>query len=218
MKNEGIISSSAECTIRQFMRCAFEEKYRCLLLPGAEATDEELKTAFEIIYAEYVDYAGLYQNREFEICAYINSLDNRMQVTKRFTEMQRIFIDTFDAPYIPGFAIVKKYGHNLYWDFERPDKAAFLKKLQQIDLFEKRFTTEIDKKIHELVELRKKKEFKEYTVLETRKEFISMLNRLQQARFVIDKDKTSVEELSLMIRDLKDQQDEDRIQRSFKRK
>jgi len=213
---ENIIQSAADCNVDKFMKCAFQERYRCLLLSG-DADDDLLRAAFEIIYAEYVDYAGLYVTREFEISGYIESLDKRITTINRFITLQRTFLHEFDVPFIPGFALVKKYGHRLYWDFNRPDKEAFLKKLQQIQASESRYQAELNKKVNELVELRRKKVNKEFTLLESRKQFIMSTNRLQQNKYVIDKDKTTMEELGLMIKDYRDQASEADMQNSIRR-
>jgi hypothetical protein len=213
---ENIVQRAANCTIRQFMQCSFDGKLKVLILEG-EASDEDLRAAFEYIYAEYVDFSDLYQSQEFEMVAYINSLDTRIQVVKRFVDLQRKFLAQFGMPYLPGFEMVKRYGHHIYWDAHYPDKDVFLKKLSQIELKEKKYETKVSQKVTELLELRKKKVKKEHTILESRKDFVTMLNRLQQARFNIDKDKTSVEELALMIKDQRDQIEETKMQNKIKK-
>jgi hypothetical protein len=213
---ENIIQRAADCTIRQFMQCSFDGKLKVLIIEGG-ASDSDLNTAFEYIYAEYVDFSDLYQSREFEMVAYINSLDTRIQMIRRFVELQRKFIIQFDLPYLPGLEMVKRYGHHLYWDANYPDKDAFLKRLCQIEMKEKKYESKVDQKVNELIELRKKKVHKEHTILESRKDFVTMLNRLQQARFNIDKDKTSVEDLALCIRDHRDQAEEVKMQNKIKK-
>lgn len=208
---KNIIRDAGDCTVKQFIRCAFEQKYRVLLIEG-QATDDELREAFEFIYSQYIDYAGLYETREFEMSAYINSLDNRIQTIKRFTELQLSFIAEFELPFIPGFEMVEKYGHHLYWDDEQPDIEAFKKRLQQIGGKEKKYESILKNKVTELIEFRRRQIKKEFTLLETRKQFMTMLNRLQQQKFVIDKATTTVEELALMIQDSRDQAEEAKMQ------
>lgn len=213
---DNIIQSAADCNVDKFMKCAFQERYRCLLLSG-DASDDQLRTVFEIIYAEYVDLSGLYVTREFELSGYIDSLEKRLATIKRFVNLQRTFLHEFDVPFLPGFALVKKYGHRLYWDFNNPDKEAFLKKLEQIQASESRYQAELNKKVNELVEMRKKKISKTFTLLESRKQFIMSMNRLQQNKYVIDKEKTSMEEMALMIKDFRDQASETDMQNSIRR-
>lgn len=213
---DNIIQSAGDCVINKFMDCAFKDRHRVLLISG-DATDEQLRMAFEIVYAEYVDLAGLYVTREFELSAYISSLDTRIATVKRFVTLQCTFLNEFDTPFLPGFALVKKYGHRLYWDFNRPDKESFLKRLIQIEAGESRYQAELDRKVKELVELRKKKVNKEFSLLESRKQFIMSMNRLQQNKFVIDKDKTTMEELALMVKDYKDTANEADMQNSIRR-
>lgn len=199
-----IISDAADCNVDKFMACRFKEKYKVLLLEG-NATDEELRETFEYIYAQYVDYSGLYLTKEFEMSAYIHYLDVRIETIDRFILLQRKFIEEFNAPFVPAFGLLKKYGHHLVWNHKYPDADLFLRKLEKIELKEDKFRTIRNTKIDELMELRKKHVNKEHTPLESRKEFIIMLNRLGQAKFHIDKQQTSVEELALMIKDHRDQ-------------
>ena len=213
---DNIIQSAGDCVINKFMDCAFKERYRCLLLTG-DATEDQLRMAFEIIYSEYVDLAGLYITREFELSAYISSLDTRIATVKRFANLQRTFLHEFDAPFIPGFGLVKKYGHRLYWDFNNPDRESFLNKLKQIEAAESRYQAELNKKVNELVELRKKRVKKEFSLLESRKQFIMSMNRLQQNKYVIDKEKTSMEEMALMVKDYKDTADQANMENSIRR-
>lgn len=213
---QNIIQRAADCSVKQFMQCSFDGKYKALLIEG-DADEDQLRNAFEIIYAEYVDLSDLYQSQEFEMVAYINSLDNRIQVIKRFVDLQRKFLKQFDVPYSRGLGIVKKYGHNVYWDANHPDKDAFLRMLIKVEMKEKKYEGIVNKKVDELLELRKKKVKKEHSILESRKDFVTMLNRLQQSRFAIDKDKTSVEELALMIKDQRDQVEEQKMQAKMKK-
>lgn len=214
---ENIISEASECTVNQFIRCAFQDKYRVLLVDG-EATDEELKAAFENIEAQYVDISGLFQTREFEMSGYIDFLGKRVGTVQRFIELQFRFIDEFQTPFIPAFGLVKRYGHNLFWNPEYPDLELFKKKLTTIEMKEKKYNSILHTKIKELIEFRKKIIKKDFTKLETRQQFITTLNRLQQARFVIDRDKTMMEEIALCIKDHKEQQEEQKMQETVKKR
>jgi|SRR6185437_4456280 len=213
---ENIIQRAADCSVKQFMQCSFDHKYKALLIEG-EASEDDLRIAFEYIYAEYADYSGLFQSQEFDIVSYINSLDNRIQTIKRFIDLQRKFLKHFDIPYLPELKMVKKYGHEIYWDQNYPDKEGFLKKLIKIEARETKYQAIVDKKVNELIALRKKKQTKEHSILESRKDFVTTLNRLSQSGFHIDKEKTSVEELALMIKDRRDEVEESKAQQRIKK-
>jgi hypothetical protein len=213
---ENIIQRAADCSVKQFIQCSFEGKYKVLLIDG-EASDDDLRIAFEYIYAEYADYSGLFQSQEFDIVSYINSLDNRIQFMKRFIDLQRRFIKEFNVPFLPSLNMVKKYGHHVYWDQIYPDKESFLQKLNKIEGRETKYQAIIDKKVGELIALRKKKQTKEHSILESRKDFVTTLNRLSQSGFHIDKDKTSVEELALMVKDRRDEVEESKAQQKIKK-
>lgn len=211
------IDNSADCNVKQFMDCCFKEHYRVLILEG-DPTDEQLKAAHEMIYAQYADLSGLFVSREFELSIYIHSLENRINTIVRFIELQKAFIQEFSMPFVAAFPVVKKYGHSLYWNHDSPDVGLFLSKLDKVSSKEKRYNVELAAKKKELFDLQRKKIKGEHNPLESRKQFITMLNRLAQAKFVIDKNATSVEELALMIKDMRDQQQDEIAQRSFKKR
>lgn len=211
------INTAAECTVKQFETCCFENKLRALLIEG-EATDEELREAFERIYEQYVDLSGLYETREFEMSAYINSLTVRIFTVQEFVRLQREFVSQFNVPYVPGFYLVKKYGYTIQWDHDAPDLDTFSARLEKIESKEAKFKSELKRKQAELAEFQKKKITGEFTLLESRRQFLTQILRLQQAKYVINKRETSVEELAYALRDQKDIQEEERAQRSFKKR
>jgi len=211
------IDNAADCTVKQFMDCLFAQRYKVLILEG-EPSEEELRNAHELIYAQYVDLSGLFVTREFELSAYIQSLENRLNTVIRFIELQRAYIAEFGRPFTPAFHIVKKYGHSLYWNHDSPDLPLFLAKMDKMPAKEARYKVELDAKKKELFDMQRKKVKGEYNPLESRGQFVTMLNRLQQAKFVIEKPNTSVEELAYMIKDLRDIQEDEKAQRSFKKR
>jgi hypothetical protein len=211
------INTAADCTIKQYEACAFQQRYRVLVLEG-DPTDEELKNAFDLINAEYIDLSGLYVTREFDLSAHIHYLHIRKTTIEEFVRLQRKFIEQFGVPFVSEFRLVKKYGYSFNWNHEAPNLEHFLSKLNKVASQEVRYGIELSNKTKELFELRSKRIAKEAPVLETRKQFMTMIIRLQQSKFVIDRNKTTVEELALMIADQKDQQDQMKAEQSFKRK
>lgn len=216
-----IIETAADCNIKRFMAATFDNKLKVLIISGNPSEEEykelepKLKDASEFIYAQYVDISGLYLSQEFELMAYINSLNHRISTIKWFVELQTKFIAQFKMPYIPELKMVEKYGYKLFWNPESPE--AFMKKLNSIPAKESRYSIRLTEKVNELFALRKKKVQKEHTILESRKDFIMMMNRLQQAKFVINKNETTVEELALMIKDQRDQIETENMSRKFKK-
>jgi hypothetical protein len=210
------INTAAECTVKQYEACRFEDKLSVLLIEG-EVTNEELREAFEFIHGQYVDLSGLYETREFEMSAYINSLTVRINTVHEFIRLQLEFISQFKVPYVPGFYLVKEYGHKLHWDHEAPDIDTFLSRLEKMEMKEAKFKSELKRKEKELSDLQQKKSNGEFTPLESRRQFLTQILRLQQAKYVINKKETTIEEVAYAIKDQKDLQDEDRAQRSFKK-
>lgn len=211
------INTAADCNIKKFEACRFKNELRVLLIEG-DATDEELREAFEFIHGQYVDLSGLYETREFEMSAYISSLTVRINTVHEFIRLQREFISQFDIPYVPGFYLVKKYGYTLLWDHDAPDIDTFVARLEKMESKEAKFKSELKRKETELATFQKKKQTGEYTPMESRRQFLTQILRLQQAKYVINKNETSVEELAYCIRDQKDLQAEEQAQQSFKKR
>lgn len=212
-----IINTAAECRIKQFKACAFDGKYKVLLIDG-DATDDELRQAFEYIYNQYVDFSGLYATREFELSAYIESLVVRIGTVREFVRLQKLFISEFGVPFVGYFDVIKKYGHAMHWNHDYPDMDLFMIKLAKVESREAKFKSELKAKEKELFDLQRKKATKEFTLLESRKQFTLTLVRLRQAKYEISETLTSMEELGIIIKDQKDQSEEANVQRSFKKR
>ena len=126
-----IIDTASDCTVSQLMKCWFESKYNVLVISG-DYTQLEMMEAFFRIHTEYIDLAGLYKNKEFELLGYIHHLEDRVNVITMSISLQKSFLDEFGIPLIQGFKTFKNFNHNLYWDFNKPDKIAFLSMLNKI--------------------------------------------------------------------------------------
>lgn len=212
-----IINRAADCSIKKFMEAYYDGKLKSLLTEG-NAPDEELKEALEIIYAEYVDISMMYQTREFEMNAYIHWVGMRIMTMKNFFELTRAFIREFNLPYLPGFEMIKQYGHRLYFNPEYPDIEGFVNKLDSMEQKEKKWDVIIDVKVKELIAFKKKQINKELDPLQSRKQFLQTIIRLQQKDFVITKTETTMEDLAIMIKEDKDAAEDAHAHKKFKRK
>lgn len=174
-----------EITINQFIKMWFKDS------PSEE---------FEKIYSEYLDLSGLFVSRQFDLLAYIYRLSNRITSIKMSLCIQREMIDVFGEPYEPGLSFFEKYHHKVYWN---GDRKQFLDYLIKIESKESRFEKELAKKQKEFSESQKTKK-QPKTITQTRHDFITMLNTLSKNGYKIDRDKTTVEELALMIKETQD--------------
>jgi hypothetical protein len=207
------IKTAAECTVKQFRACAYKGKYRVLVIDG-DPTDDELEKAFELIYAEYADLSGLFITKEFDLTGYINFLETRINVVKKFVELQRLFISHFGEPHTPAFHLVKKYGHSLYWNHESPNIQLFLEKLNKIPGKEVRYELELKAKKKELLDLHAKKMNQEHSILESERNFVATIVRLKQAKFDINNN-SPIEEMALAIADHREATESEKAQRQF---
>lgn len=173
--------------IRSFMAAWFNEDYSFI-------TKEE----FQLCYNEYIDTTGLYLSETFEKVTYIHFTLNRINSVKIEIATQRRFILEFGIPYIPHFDfMLEEFGYVLSWT----DEDDFEFQLQKIEAEEKLFISDYEISCKELEDI-KKKENNEVpqTKKEQRVSFIRTINSLGKVGFKIDYDKTTVEELAIMIK------------------
>ncbi len=203
------IRRAADCNIKAFIACLFDEDYHVLTIAGTPE-EADLQKAFQDIYVEYLDLSGTAKSQELGLLKAIQRLHIRIKTIESCVFMQRVAIKMMDEPFTPGFALLSKYGHRLYWNNERPDKESILQKLVEIEAKEQRYTHELDRKVKELEALKQNNTRDtpadpDRNKKSERKAFISLMNNLQKHGFPIDKDKTTVEEFALMIRDYFDE-------------
>lgn len=174
-------------TIRQFMQAWFNQDTSVMSI-------EE----FDNVYTEYIDVAGLFQSEEFDKVVYIHFLNGRINTVNIFIRLQREFIKEFNIPYIEGFELLKDKGYILKWNNSIDD---FENQLLRIEAQEKRYISELENCIKELIDFRKTKGKSEEEPLKKKREgFIRTLNTLGKVGYRIDKDKDTVEDLALMIK------------------
>lgn len=179
-------------TIEVFMSCWFNQDYEILS-----------KDDFDVVFAEYIDLAGLYQSKEFELVTYINYLKNRIFVLKTIVASQEMYFDVFKTPYMIGIELIKEqFGLVYEWDEDERTFRSFLRKLENNARSK---STELKRKEFELDKLKEEKDKGDVSKVQSRHEFIKMLNGFSKTGYKIDRDKTTVEELALMIKQVQEE-------------
>lgn len=151
---------------------------------------------FKIVYNEYIDTSELYEKEEFGKTARIHYLNGRVNYIKIAIKLQLGFLDNFDIPYIKEFEGFKKYGHVLRW---KRDKDNFLQQLKNVEQREERYEDEVNNEIKLLYDMRLKKQKKEYSLKESRGNFIRTFNSLGEIYHNLSWN-TTVEDYSYMIK------------------
>lgn len=174
----------SDISVRKFMACLFNKDY----------SDVE---NWDTLYLEYIDLSGIGENRELALMTNIHNLQVRLAHITSFIEFQKLFYLEFNQPYVKAFDDLRKYNHKLNWD--PSNREEFLNQLKRVEAKEKRNVAELDVLIKELTDIKKgapvvKEDHN------SRADFIRMLNSLNKEGYSIDKDKTDMEELSLMIK------------------
>lgn len=172
-----------QISVRVFMRCLFNKDY----------TDVP---NWEDVYTSYIDYSGIGETKQYHLMRAIHNINVRLSDITAFLELQKGFYLQVGFPFEHAFQDMNKYGYRLNWNANNPQD--FINQLQKIETKEKRNIAELDKFNKELIGLQKNggKE-DEYS----RTDFVKMINGLRKAGYKIDKDKTDMEEFSLMIKE-----------------
>lgn len=167
------------------MECLFEKKY-----DGLDGGD------FDKIFTEYVDLSGIGATKEYDLMTAIHNVQSRMIYMAGMIDIQKEFLKNFDMPFVNAFPKFREKGHRLVWDPENP--GLFVQQLQMVETMEKKSKAELDTKMKELTVL-KKDGIKPNS--SGRQDFVKKLNQLNKAGYKIDKDKSDMEELALMIKE-----------------
>lgn len=175
-------------TIKQFMKAWFKEDY-----------SEISQSEFKLVYDEYIDASGLFVSEDFDKVSYVNFLLNRINSVKIFLELQIKYLEEFEVPNVEKFSFLKKFGYSLKWNNSCKD---FRNQIESIKSKEIKYVTKLNSSIKEIEEKKEKDKAnkKEPSKKDSRNSFIRMLNSLGKNGFRIDNEKTTVEELALMIK------------------
>lgn len=176
----------SDITVRQFMAALFNGQYE----------DVEGEQNFDLLFTAYVDLSGIGQTEEYRLLSIIHNLQWRIGQVSGFIQLEKDFFLVFSEPFMPAFDDLKRFGHRLSWDPQAP--SLFIKQLERAETMEKTRVAELDEAMKELLKI-KKEGIKPTT--NSRQIFVQMLNGLRRNNYQVDKDKTDMEELSLMIRE-----------------
>jgi hypothetical protein len=201
VNNETIILKTiSELNISDFEICMFKNNFSVLIITG-KPSDEQLLSAWNEIYTEFIDLSGMAETNELEISKSIFYLNSRVKKIELYILLQRESLNKLGVPCIVAFDKIRIYGHKLKWNKEHPDIEDFKRQLNIIETNEKRYNHELLAKQKELLDVMKKKQNGDVTVWQKRKEFVRLKNNIGKFGFKIDNEKTTVEEFALMVHD-----------------
>jgi hypothetical protein len=164
----------------------------------SEGTEVEQKEAFSKIDVEYIDLSGQYESGDYENIKNIIALGTRIKHIELLLFINKQCILEFDNPWMPSLVDFKKYGYNLTWDKSIAD---FINQLENIESSEKVHIVELEIAKKKL----KKPDENEETRTYKRADFIKMIINLQKQKYIIDRDRTTMEELAIMVGEVRDQ-------------
>lgn len=181
--------------INDYFACAFD---------GVE------KFGWEDTYVEFIDVSGLAKSDEYELIVEKHNLIARIKSVPEYVKAQRECVRVFSKYHPEATRRLAKKGHTMPDDMDKAD--AFLVKVLSK---EKMFITKLRETESKLEKL---KHPGGYDNKKARRSFVRLLNTVGQ-RYKIDREKTTLEELALMILELAEeaeQAEQERISNSFK--
>jgi hypothetical protein len=181
-------------SVKQFIDAWFFEKYETIS-----------KDDFEIAYTEYIDATGLFTTREFDLVCFIHFTNNKLNIVRLAVGLQRQYLEEFGEPFLEELNFLIKFGYRLKWENDKQD---FINQLDKVIRSESKYRTLLNAKRKQLDEERKKAGTEEPDKKKTRVSFLRMMNTLGKIGYKVDKDITTVEELSLMIKQQFEEQEE----------
>lgn len=173
--------------IRDFEQAWFKENYEKLS-----------KKDFEQAYCEYMDVSGLYKSKRFQQLSYLNYLSVRVTSIKFAINIEKQFLETFGEPYQDGFEFFKRYKYNIFWD---GDKEKFLNFIAKIEKKEKKNEVDLAIKQKLFIEEQDKSIVDQKSLMQSRHEWIRNINILKKNGYQLDRNKSTVEELALIMKE-----------------
>lgn len=169
---------------------------------------EEIEN-FDDIYSDYIDISGLAETQEYSLLATIHNLNARLIAVPHYVAVQEETVNIFGKYHPIATERLSKYGYKMPLD-----PKSSLKTLSNILSKEKRFRYDLQAAEDKLKAL-KKPETETKDLKKERRSFVKMLNSLG-TKYRIDRDKTTVEELALMVRESMEQSAQEAMDRQMK--
>jgi hypothetical protein len=144
------------------------------------------------VYMDYIDISGLAETEEYSLLMTIHNLNARLVSVPQYVAVQQETIQIFNKYHPIATKNLARFGYKMPRDLNQA-----LKFLQGVKSKEKRFRYDLQAAEDKLSKL-KKPEVKD--LKKSRRAFIRMLNNLGKT-YKLDRDKTTVEELALMVRE-----------------
>jgi len=189
-----MISKASDCTINQYIKCLFDNNYTVL----GEGSEQEQKEAFHNIETEYIDLSGQFETGEYETIRNILALSSRIELINTLFYIEDTFLKEFKHPFLPAFKEFKKFGYTLKWNDDIED---FYDQLLNVKSSEQSYLVDLEIEKKKL----KKPETDEEKSPAKRADFIRMLIGLQKQKYIIDRNVTTVEDLAIMVSELREQ-------------
>jgi hypothetical protein len=190
------VGRAADCSIRIFMACRFDNNLQALVIDG-EPPLNELEIAWQTILIEYLDASG---NNPEELKhirpVYAKKCRNRC-VELCFLTVNGM-LDMFNEPFPDALPLLKQNGHNIRWNGDIDD---YKKQVKQSAIREITHSVKLDeleselKKFQELQAKTSPSADNELTL------FYRLLNSLEASGYKIDEDKTNVARFAIMVKD-----------------
>jgi hypothetical protein len=193
------------CTINQYLSCMFDAEYS-VLGEGADAD------TWNSIYLDFIDMSGMAATEEYSLIVTIHNLENRETMLRQLVAITAEAIGiTGQVPPNPA-ARLAHYGHRL-----PSDPQVALHTLSGIERKERRYAHDLRAARRRLDALRGTQSTDNADTKGARRREIQRINALGTI-YRIDRDKTTLEEYALMIREQEEIRQQEQLRKQFSRK
>ena len=169
--------------------------------------DNKEHPSWEEIYLEYIDVSGIGITQEFDALLAIHNIQTRLNAIPRYVQVQVACWYNFKQLHPVATEKLARYGYKM----PVSDPLDYLSK---IELKEKRYLHDLKQKEKQLAKIRETRT-EAPNSKKDRIDFIRMLNHLG-TKYRIDREKTTVEELAIMVKDANDEATSEQMQKLAK--
>lgn len=196
------MKSISTATINDFIACMFDGKYFTL---GPTATAQH----WDELYLDYIDLSGQSATPEYDLIVTIYNAENRTRIVPVLTAVVDECIRQLGRVPPNPVTALRKFGYRI-----PDDPIAAIEYLPKIEQGEKRIGHELRAARNSLEKLRREQTSTSTNPKKERRKFIQMLNGLGTI-YRIDRERTTVEELALMVREQAEQRREEQINKAI---
>ncbi|MCW3108481.1 MAG: hypothetical protein JWQ09_2987 [Segetibacter sp.] len=203
MQATRLIDSAKICTIAAYMSCMFDNDFKSLILEG-DPTEDEIQEAWENINLEYLELSSGGNTAEVTAIKEVEEIKIKLETFEIYLLLQHRSMSLLGYPFFRGIKVLgDRVDFPLKWNGERED---FIKQLKKVEVRSKSLKLKLQiaesrlEAIRQVSKDKEKNKSSDSRKSKLREGFITILVTLPTSGYVIDRNKTTMEDLAVMIK------------------